>query len=296
MREEVEHYSKVYAKPEADPARLFEPAPESWCEILRRSDDYVRARTGADVTGHLVSRLRARPGVRLLSLGCGPGGVELMLSGEAPEAEIHGMDLNGALLAKGRANAAAGGHNVTFEQTDLNRVELPRAAYDIVFCHASLHHILELERVLDQVKQSLRGGGCLITVDIISRSGYRMWPETRRVAANIFRTLPEPFRLNHTAYPLKWVDEKIWEEDTRGKGMECARSEEILPLLRQRFHEQTFAGYQSLSRRFLNTMYGPNYDLSRPLDRAILDWIWELDCHYLETGELKPETFFGIYV
>jgi hypothetical protein len=42
-------------------------------------------------------------------------------------------------------------------------------------------------------------------------------------------------------------------------------------------------------------MYGPNYDLSRPLDRAIVDWLWALDCESLDRGELAPETFFGIY-
>lgn len=39
----------------------------------------------------------------------------------------------------------------------------------------------------------------------------------------------------------------------------------------------------------------PNYNLERGLDRAILDWIWELDCDYLDTGGLKPETLLGIY-
>jgi len=42
-------------------------------------------------------------------------------------------------------------------------------------------------------------------------------------------------------------------------------------------------------------MYGPNYDLSIPLDLAVFNWIWELDSHYLSNSTLKPETFFGIY-
>ena len=42
-------------------------------------------------------------------------------------------------------------------------------------------------------------------------------------------------------------------------------------------------------------MYGPNYELDKPLDKAIFDWIWALDRHYIESGALPPETFFGIY-
>lgn len=53
--------------------------------------------------------------------------------------------------------------------------------------------------------------------------------------------------------------------------------------------------YFTLSRRFFDTMYGPNFDLSAPIDRALFEWIWQLDCHYLQSGQLRPETFFGVY-
>jgi hypothetical protein len=77
--------------------------------------------------------------------------------------------------------------------------------------------------------------------------------------------------------------------------MECIRSEDILPVLRGRFSERAFVPYLSFCRRFFNSMYGPNYDLSRPLDRAILDWIWRLDHDAIARGALPPESFFGIY-
>jgi hypothetical protein len=42
-------------------------------------------------------------------------------------------------------------------------------------------------------------------------------------------------------------------------------------------------------------MYGPSYDLTAPLDKAVFDWIWEMDVHHLAAGKLQPETFFGMY-
>lgn len=83
--------------------------------------------------------------------------------------------------------------------------------------------------------------------------------------------------------------------DTRWAGMECIRSEDILPVLSGTFAAKMFVPHLSISRRFFHTMYGPNYDLGRAPDLAILNWIWELDRHYLATGELRPETFFGVY-
>lgn len=294
-RAEMEHYNRLYSGDQAARERLVEPVPPSWVEIQRLAAEHIREASGNDITGHVLARLRGRKRPRLLSLGCGPGGVELVFAREVPDAEYVCLDFNPDLLALGRERAAAEGLTLRFEQADLNTVALPSGEFDVVFCHAALHHLLALERLAAEIRRALRPGGELIAVDVIARSGYRMWPETRRVARAVFAALPEPYRLNHTAYPEKRVDKRIWEADTRAAGMECARSEEILPVLDRAFTRETFVPYLALSRRFFDTMYGPNYDLARPLDAAILRWIWELDCHRLASGALRPESFFGVF-
>lgn len=293
LAQEVEQYEHVHS--DTHDESLVEPAPPSWLDMQGRAARRVREATGDDMQGHVVTRLRARAGMRMLSLGSGPGGLELAFARDVPAAEIVCKDLNAGLLDRGRAQADAEGLAVTFEQADLNLIELPGAEFDLVFCHASLHHLLELEHVFEQIKRTLRPAGELIVIDVVTRHGYRMWPETRKVVDGIWKTLPPRYRVNHTAYHVKMEDRAIFEADTRSSGMECIRSEDILPLLAKEFETVAYVPYHSLCRRFFDTMYGPNYDLDRPLDRAILDWIWQLDCHYLDTGVLKPETFFGIY-
>jgi hypothetical protein len=165
----------------------------------------------------------------------------------------------------------------------------------VVFCHASLHHILDLEHVAGEIRKSLREGGVLITVDVCTRNGYLMWPETHEVVRALFQTLPGRFRVNHTAYGRPKVDETIWEADTSAVSMECIRAQEIIPVLAKTFRVRQFVPYFSICRRLLDTMYGPNYDLKMPLDAVILNWLWELDLADLRSNKLKPETFFGIY-
>ncbi len=292
--EELDHYSGIH---EADPNRSgLEPAPPVWEELQRRAQARIRSATGHDVTGYVANRLRARGEARMLSLGSGPGGVELAIAREAPAAEILCLDLNRDAVTAGEQAARSESLHVRFEEADLNTAPLAERAFDVVFCHASLHHVLELESLAGRIRRSLRDGGELVVVDIITRNGYRMWPETRRVVEAIWKTLPERLRLNHTGYlPEKSVDQRIWEWDTRASGMECLRSEEILPVLRANFETIHEVGFFSICRRFFDTMYGPNYDLGRPLDRSIVDWIWELDCDLLARGELRPETFFGVF-
>jgi ubiquinone/menaquinone biosynthesis C-methylase UbiE len=294
VREEIEHYGRIYLDGTARES-LMQPVPGAWVEIETRASDLIRQSTGNDLVGHLSERLCAHPGTRMLSLGSGPGGIEIVVARNAPEAEVVCMDINPELLQLGRRRAADLALNVQFAESDLNTVALPPGAFDLVFCHAALHHVIELEALADQIKRTLRPDGVFVTVDVVTRNGYLMWPETREIVRAIWKTLPGKFRLNHTSYTAPLIDDEIWEADTSLSGMECARSQDILPVIGRQFTAEYFVPYFSLSRRFFDTMYGPNYDLTAPLDASVLNWIWQLDVYHLATKRLRPETFFGIY-
>src|SRR4051794_40605216 len=74
LKEELEHFAQLYEDPEAK-ASLFYKVPETWFELERRAGILISEGSGADMTGHVVRRLNSRSGVRMLSLGSGPGGV-----------------------------------------------------------------------------------------------------------------------------------------------------------------------------------------------------------------------------
>ncbi len=299
VREEIEHYSRIFSPADPDGGRgqptLLQPVPQTWLEVERRASALVQTATGNNLTGHLLDRLSRRRHPRMLSLGAGPGGIELAVSRYSPQARILCMDLNPSLLDIGREAARRDGLPVEFQEADLNVVELPDKQFDVVLCHAALHHVLELEHLAAQIKRALRPPGELVVVDVITDRGYRMWPETRDVVRALWGSLPARFKINHTAYAKPRLDEQIWESDTSASGMECIRSQDILPVLNANFTAVHYVPYFSICRRFLDTMYGPNYDLSSPLDMALFNWIWELDVNYIGKGRLQPETFFGIY-
>lgn len=78
--------------------------------------------------------------------------------------------------------------------------------------------------------------------------------------------------------------------------MECIRSQDIIPVFASTLQVVHFVPYFTISRRFFDFMYGPNYDLKKSLDLSLLNWLWELDRYYLRTSNrLKPETFFAVY-
>lgn len=277
-----------------EPTAEIRSPPPVWTAIEANAVALMRRLTGDDVNGHVARRLRNRPGSRLLLLGAGAAGIVPDLVARAAPAAVAYVGPDADLVADAHRQGEAFRPQQSFIAADLNTVTLTEDEFDVVYCHAALHRVNELEHLSAQIRRCLRPGGVLVVVDVVSRNRYLMWPETREIVGALWRALPWQFRLNHTAYASPRVDDEVWEP-VGGGAMECPRSEDILPLLETHFRVQEFVSYFAICRRFFDTMYGPNYDLSRPLDRSLVDWIWQLDLHYVTTRRLRPETFFGIY-
>lgn len=299
VKAEIEHYTKVFDEPKALET-LTQVIPASWLNMEGRASQRIAlANGGRNTFDEVVEFVKANGGGRLLSLGSGPGGQEMKVARRIAEAgfnyEFVCMDLNPHLAELGQKRADADGLRFRFIITDLNDIHLGSDEYDVIIAFASLHHLINLEQILFEVNKALKPKGELVIVDICTRNRYFMWAETFEIVKAIWAILPDRYKYNHVSYPAPQIDRTFENRDYGSDSMECARSQEIIPLLNQYMIRKVFVPYFSLSRRFFDTMYGPNYDLANPLDVSIMDMIWNLDVLYLDTEVLKPETFFGVY-
>ena len=66
-------------------------------------------------------------------------------------------------IAEARRGAEEAGlaRRLEYRVEDINAIRLPARRYDIVFFHGSLHHIRNVEHVLEQVRRALKPGGLL---------------------------------------------------------------------------------------------------------------------------------------
>ncbi|MEO8286805.1 MAG: methyltransferase domain-containing protein [Chloroflexota bacterium] len=132
---------------------------------------------------YILDKAAPRPGVRVLELGCGAGWLSLELARLG--AHVTGIDISPTNLALGRYMAETNARNfpylyqgfaglpckledfgsVEYVFGDLNKIDLPPNEYDVVVVADSLHHIADMERLVEQVRATLKPDGVFVGID-----------------------------------------------------------------------------------------------------------------------------------
>jgi SAM-dependent methyltransferase len=163
---------------------------------------------------------------RGLSLGCGMGSLERSARRIALCDSILGLDFSAESLGVGRKRARAENvRGVTYATADLNEPDFGVAAFDVVFIHQSLHHVVEVERLLDAAALCLLPGGLVYMDEWTGPSQDEWTPQLLARAAELFAAAPRSWRNHRRLKP------PISLEDPS----EAVRSSAILPAARQRF-------------------------------------------------------------
>jgi ubiquinone/menaquinone biosynthesis C-methylase UbiE len=232
--------------------------------------------------------------LQILSLGSGTGDWEINLLEKKPE-KIHCelVDINADLLKKTEKYAKQNNLDIVINISDINEIKLEPDNYDIVLVRSSMHHFIELEHIMEQIKLSLhRNGNLIVLGEVIGQNGEKLYPETKQIAQKIFGILPEKYRLNR--YTNK-IDNEVPDTDLSEHSFECIRSEDIMPLLFKYFTPKEYVTIDAFLTLLLDFRYGPNYDLSNDLDRSLVETIANLDIYYISNNILKPTALFGIF-
>ena len=188
----IENEKKFYNK-DLYTEDLIEKANDALVYVLDKVQERVAARTGYRVVEYVINVINEKSKnsseqIKILSLGTGPGGGEIRIAQRiVGNYEIDCLDVNEDSLKMGQKKAGELGLHLNFKQVDINQLELPKEHYDVIYAHAVLHHIINLEHISKQVKKSMKFDSKFIVYDGIARNGLRLWPETKEVTNRLFQ-------------------------------------------------------------------------------------------------------------
>ena len=303
---EIEDYErrieaeKKYFEKEKYNEDLTEKSNDALAYMLTKFHDRMRNRIGANYFEYIINLVNKKmknnsKQIKISSLGCGPGGGEIRLARDfVGDYVMDSFDINEDSLKMGQKKADELGLNLHFKPMDLNKLKLDENYYDVIIAHASLHHLINHEHVCSEVKKAMKSDSEFIVFDGIARNGLRLWPETKVIANQLFRNLPERYRYHHTTH--EHLKSKPWTElpdvDITENGFECIRSQDLYQILKKEFKTKFEVPGFCFARRFVDNEFGPNYDMKNPFDKAIIDTIIKSDEEYALSHNLRPEVVF----
>ncbi|MDX2270094.1 MAG: class I SAM-dependent methyltransferase [Bryobacter sp.] len=240
-------------------------------------------------------------GGELLSIGSGNADLELRLARQLAQKgqrdfRIHCLEINPAMSERGRAAAQAEGlaEHLLFHAEDFNHWRAQRIAalpssnwtgFDAVWANQSLHHVVELEHLLDEAAASLRPTGVFLVSDMIGRNGHQRWPTALKMVQEFWRELPPSYRWNR-AFGVN--EEWFQDRDCASHSFEGIRAQDILPLLSERFGFELFFAFGNVMDIFVDRTFGGHFQVEREWDRDFLDRVARRDQEAIEGGILPP--------
>jgi SAM-dependent methyltransferase len=208
------------------------------------------------------------PKQRCLSLGSGLGRVEKHLVEIGFATSIDAIDVCTDVNAGERLKD----ENIVTKQGDLNFVELEECTYDFILCHGILHHLINLEHVLEQINLALRPDGLFLVYEYVGENRWQFSAERMRQLRQLF---PD---VSLTLYPR-------WKVD----GFESVRSGELLPLL------QSFFGNRAERTVSFGGVYFPALRCSTVRSETYVSRIIHEDESALKSGAFLPCYHMGLY-
>ena len=187
-------------------------------EYSKLHEEELASKRGEDLAAALAELPPARPGARVLDLGCGSGLLSIVLAGQG--CQVTGIDFSADMLAQARANAERHGvaDNAEFVQTDVHDLPFGDATFDLVVTRNVTWVLQDVARVYAEALRVLKPGGMFANIDANYGKAFREAEERGEVPTHPTQTLAQlrerndivrDLSISHVERPL-WDIETLW--------------------------------------------------------------------------------------
>jgi len=265
--------------------------------VCRRANRLITGDENVDYPVYVCEKyLRPLQPLRGLALGCGTGEKELNWATLCRFERLDAYDISPARIARAQERARAAGHpELHYRTADVQGIEWPQQACDVVFVDQSLHHFSPLEPMVENIRRALKPGGYLVASEFVGPTRFQ-WTERQLELTNAVLALLPP------AYRRRWSNGRIKQRVHRpsrlrmmlGDPSEAVESARIVPLLERHFEivEQRDYGGTIVHMLFDDIAHNFLDDSGQEKDeeaRRLLELCFQIEDTLLEVGEIPSD-------
>jgi ubiquinone/menaquinone biosynthesis C-methylase UbiE len=277
LKRTAEHWDRAHFSPEVQLAE-WQNHPLARERMIRLLGGRVRERWFTE------TYLPATGVERGLGIGVGTGATEMEILKSGAVKHFDLWDVSSASLEAVRQHAARFGaaDRITTNVGDIHTADLGENRYDVITFIASLHHIENLDGVLEQCHRALKPGGVLWAAEYVGPDRFDFPPEHTTLARDLFMGLDLSLRKS-------W--EPVLRFPTRQEVIEVDPTESIhsadIPSAIQRHFDRVAETPTYGSFAFI-MFWGLNHDAiyQRPEGESLVRAILAIDEALIDSGKL----------
>ena len=206
---------------------------------------------------------------RVLDIGCGVGGIDILLVREFNAASVVGIDVEEPVLAKSRKRTASEGlaHCITYRLVEPGPLPFAHETFGAVFSKDAMIHIPDKAALFAEIFRVLEPGGIFIASDWMRRDAEPPSPEMKRYI--------ESEGLSFDMAPPEYYAEALKKAGFRDIALKDRN-----------------AWYRELARKEYSQIKGALYhtliECAGESETNRLLEVWRTMCVVLDSGELRP--------
>jgi len=229
---------------------------------------------------------------RVLTVGCGDGALDRRFADIGGFVHLDGVDVAPGAIESARTEAIERGlDHLHYHVLDIESSDPPSPPYDAIVFSSSLHHVGDLEGVLDRCSKVLVEGGHLVVNEYVGPERFELPQREVEVIETAFKLIPERYRRS-----LWWENagELLTEaplpdpvEVAREDPSEAVRSSEIPDQVARVFEvleDNAIGG--TLLQFGLHTIAG-HFTEDDPESLAVLQMLFEIEHALIAAGEIS---------
>lgn len=232
------------------------------------------------------------PVEKMLSLGCGAGGLErhALTSNMCRIFDAFDISEGSIQAAREAARGAGYGGRIHYGVVDLNRIELEEDAYDGVLTGMAVHHLENLEGVFLELTKAIKPGALFVFDEFVGPSQFQWTDAQLELANELLGSIPKRYKIDSNGGVLRRIKRPTIEAMNAVDPSESIRSAEIMPLTERYFDILERRDYGG-TLLHLVTMAGTirNYDAESEEDVALLARMIDFEKRHIEAGDIGSD-------